>query len=346
MGPKEFQQQIKRRKFLPVYLLYGAEDFLIEEAMKSVIGSVFGDSDRSFNLDIFSANDTDASTVVVSANAFPIMSDYRVIVLKESEKIYSKEPLPSYIKSPSKQTVLVLCAGELKQKTKKISTAKTEKTKAKFDVFAYLNERNATVQFKNLRDADAIQWIEESFRQCFKSISPQATRLLLALKGNSTGALKQEIEKITTALHDEKEINEDHIYNLTGISKRYNIFELSDQVGKKYYSLSQEIVTRLLQSEESAVAIVASLTRHFITLWKVRSLLNKKESKTELSKKAGLFYESQWDNYAAQSRNFSGEALQKCFEYLVQADLSLKSKPTDKSVVMTQLIYQLVHAND
>ena len=46
------EQALKRREFAPVYFFYGEEDFLLDEAVASIIDASLEESQKSFNLDI------------------------------------------------------------------------------------------------------------------------------------------------------------------------------------------------------------------------------------------------------------------------------------------------------
>lgn len=320
-----------------MYLFYGQEDYIIEKTTKEIISAVFVDSDRSFNLDIFSGSDSDAPAVVAVANAYPFMSERRVVVIKEAQKIYNKEPIPSYILKPSIQTILILCAGEIKPKTKK-PPVKEEKIKSKVNVADYLTEKNWAVQFRSMKDSDAAAWIQEEFDRAGKKCLPAAAKMLVEMKGNSSRELSIEMEKIVIAMGDNTSISEEDILSLCGVSRQYNIFELSNRVGQRDKYTSQEILYRLLEAGEQPVGLVGALTRHFINLWKVKSQSAQRTGKG----KSVATFDWQRDRLLQESKNFSAHELQRCFDLLLEADLVLKSQSNDESVVMTRLIHGLV----
>ncbi len=69
----------------PVYLLCGEEDYLIEETLKNMLGALLDDSSaRDFNLDILDGVTVSVRDVLSAVEVYPIMSDWRVVVVRES----------------------------------------------------------------------------------------------------------------------------------------------------------------------------------------------------------------------------------------------------------------------
>lgn len=69
----------------PVYLLCGEEDYLIEETLKRMLDILLDDpSTRDFNLDILDGITASIRDVLSAVEVYPMMSDWRVVVVRES----------------------------------------------------------------------------------------------------------------------------------------------------------------------------------------------------------------------------------------------------------------------
>lgn len=69
----------------PVYLLCGEEDYLIEETLKKMLGILLRDpSTRDFNLDILDGITASIRDVLSAVEVYPMISDWRVVVVRES----------------------------------------------------------------------------------------------------------------------------------------------------------------------------------------------------------------------------------------------------------------------
>ena len=75
--------QIAENNISPIYLLYGEEEFLIDETLPRMIELLVPGETRDFNLEIYNGVDVSNEEVITSAETYPVMSDRRVIVVKE-----------------------------------------------------------------------------------------------------------------------------------------------------------------------------------------------------------------------------------------------------------------------
>src|SRR5438045_3489058 len=102
----------------PVYLLYGDEDVLKDEAIRALIDVGIGSS-RDFNLDIRFTGDLDPESFNALVNTPPMLADRRAVVIRGLEQLGKRktklrDELVRYLESPNPTTLLVLvvAAGE------------------------------------------------------------------------------------------------------------------------------------------------------------------------------------------------------------------------------------------
>ncbi|MFZ1729242.1 MAG: DNA polymerase III subunit delta [Bacteroidota bacterium] len=343
MTEKDLQQHIAKKTFLPVYLLYGEEEFLIERSAKMLIDAALDGSDPSFNLDLFRGSEQKAEEVTIAANAFPFMGEKRVVYVRESEGILKQPALAGYVQNPSLDTVLILCAGELKP-----GRSRSKKAATTIDVLAHLLEQGrgkaatgCAVEFKALKDAAAQQWIVHELERNGKSITPEACTVFHTLKGNSARELSSEIEKLLVALPDQNCVEADDIYANLGASRQYNIFELSNAVFERNGKRAQEILQHLLESQEPLM-IVNMLFRQLSLLWRVKGYRFSDRTTDEDARSLGVVWAWQIENIRRYVKYFPDASyFESCFEYILAADIAIKSQPVSQSVAVTQLVAQL-----
>jgi len=75
--------QIAEDNISPIYLLYGEEEFLIEGMLARMMELLVPGETRDFNLEIYNGLDVSVEEIITSAETYPVMSDRRVIVVKE-----------------------------------------------------------------------------------------------------------------------------------------------------------------------------------------------------------------------------------------------------------------------
>jgi DNA polymerase-3 subunit delta len=303
-----------------VYSLYGDEDFLIDEAIAALTKEILRDASRDFNLDVFHGADVNGEKIVSCAAAFPMLAAHRLVVVREFQHVEGKERVYSYIENPSPTTCLVLAS---------------EKSDPK------IGRRAVSVEFRPLRADELSQWIVDRAKHYNRGMSPEAADVLLTYADHSLQTLDREIEKVSVYVGERKEISGVDVAAVAGVSKSFNVFELTKAVGERNIKRSMEILERMMELGEPPVLMVATLTKHFMNLLRFAEGQKKKMTNSELSSmlRAG---QSRLSEYAVQLRKFSPTELEKSFASLVMADEKLKFSSEDPRLIMTVLIHELV----
>ena len=358
MTARDIQRHIKSKNFLPVYLLYGEEDFLIERTARQLAEAALGDGDASFNFHTFRGTEDKVEAVTAAANEFPFMADRRVVLLKEADKLFTQLALSSYALKPSPETVLILMAGSLKTKrrpparkpgNRKAGNRKPGNRTTRSDVLSDIRTAEkqglaATVEFKKLGDRAVLQWIEDEFHAVGKSITSEAVAVFHGLKGNYTRELSSEIEKILSALHDRSEVTSDDVYLYLGSSRQFNVFELSDTIMSRNFSAAQEIAQKVLAAD-GAVLIINTMIRQFSLLWRIKHhhLGSGRVSDAD-ARAVGLGMAWQFEALRKFLPNFTDPLyFERCFENLLQADRAVKTSGDNPATVITTLMYRLIN---
>jgi DNA polymerase III subunit delta len=323
------EQAIGRREFSPVYLLYGEEDFLLEQTLKHFIDASVDEPLRGFNLDVVYGSEVDAKQVAALAASFPMMGDRRVVVVREFDKLPNKDPLLSYLQHPSPTTSLLLFSS---------------KPDFRLKFYKTLRESSVAVESRPLYESEIPQWIGKNVEQRGKQISLQACQMMQNYVGRSLREIHNEIEKLFIYVGPKPEIGLDDINMVVGMSRQYNVYELQNAVGAKDPARALEIAERMLDSGEQPTGMVIMLTRYTQKLWIIRDSLARKKQKAEIaallkiSPKQMFWLDADMQN----ARNFTLRDLERGFLLLREADERLKTSNGDAKLVMTLLLYRLI----
>jgi DNA polymerase III delta subunit len=348
MTQQDLQRQIRKRQFAPVYLFYGKETFIIERTAKRLAMEILGTGDPAFNYQLFWGTEKKpeemAADVVNAANAFPFLAEKRIVLVREADSVLKDPRMLAYVKNPNPDTVLILTASSPARKSKS-SAAKARISSS--DIFAYLQSRDnamgqdVTLEFKELRDAPLLEWIVAEFEERGRKITREAAAILLDLKGNSTGEIASEIEKVLTALPDTNEIGQGHIEALLEQSRQFDVFQLTQAVLSRNEPAAQEIARRLLTSDGFG-RIVAQLAKDLTALWQAR-MLPAGRSTDEDARALGFASGWQLDKIRVHVPKFRGEEyFDRCFEHLLEADAALKTGAgKNPDIVLSVLIHRL-----
>lgn len=350
---ESIERLIQSDTFPPVLLMFGQEEFLLEEAFQQIVQHCSQNGlIQGFNFDVKDGSEVSLETLVEMARAFPMMSERRVILVKHLEKINvgrgnnaeKKSPLTPYLVNPSLSTVLVLVADNedlygLKNMSSNPKQQEKALKKRKALKFPYnlLIERCEWIEFPKLYDRELPSWVFDRIKKLGKEISPDACELLITQSGESLRDLHNEIQKIFTYLPDKKKYTKDDIIGLLGASKTYNIFELQKAVGEKKLSNAMVIVRNMLIVDRQELMIVTMVFRYFTILWKLSESVGKTQHHAELGKIADIspFFIPE---YLAALQRYNQEQIQSAFFALRDADIAIKSSENPETTLQKMLL--------
>jgi DNA polymerase-3 subunit delta len=218
MEYKELIASLAKKEYAPVYLLMGEEPYFIDKIDHYIEDHFFKDELlKDFNFQLLYGKDVTENQIIAFAKEYPMMSDRRLVIIREAQNLDNINDLAGYVKDPQKQTVLVLC-----YKYKNLE-AKTElyKTVNKFGVIF----KSAKVYDNQLPDIIRSIATEKGFK-----IDSSAVNLLAAHIGVNLSRIDNEIEKLINVIPPKGEITVPIIEKYIGISKDFNIFEFTTAV--------------------------------------------------------------------------------------------------------------------
>jgi DNA polymerase-3 subunit delta len=326
----DLRSALAQQKIAPVYLVYGEEDFLTEEATDLIIASALTSDQQDFNLDIMYGSDSDARDILSHASSFPMMSDRRVVVVRDFDKLGNKELLSTFIEQPAPSTCLVLHSIKPDFRKKPYVTAKRRATVIKCDP---------------IREYQVAGWISKRVKAQGFEIDADAVKILAVYVGTSLREIQNELNKLYIFIGEKRTITSDDIRAVVGASREYNVFELQNAIGSKNLARSTEILSRMLDAGESPVHVIVMLTKYFTTLWKLHDHKRRGTSNAELAGAIGVnpYFVKE---YVASLSNYPLQEIEHAFEALATADMQLKSAPLDPMQVMQNMLLYVMKQDE
>ena len=156
MSFSQILSAIKEKKFAPIYYLHGEESWFIDKIIDALDadGSVMTASEAAFNRTLLYGADSNASQIVQSCRSFPVMAQYRLVLVKEAQRLNKNEweKMLSYFENPVPSTVLALAFKDRNSGLPKAAVAALKKKKG----VDFLQD----LDFGHFRVHSAHLWIE------------------------------------------------------------------------------------------------------------------------------------------------------------------------------------------
>lgn len=332
----DFEQilaDLKNKIYKPIYLFYGEESFFIDELTNYIQQNVLTETEKAFNQDVVYGKDVTATNLIELSRAFPMMANYRVVILKEAQGLKDFKNLEPYVQNPVNSTILVLSFK---------NTAKVDK---RLKVFNLLSKNAVVFESKRLYENQVYPWIEKTLRENGLSIHTEALRLFYESIGADLSRLSNEIKKLVITQEKGKQISKEDIAFNIGINRDYNIFELQKAIGLKDKLKCYQILDYFSKDPRAnpLFATVNRLFDYFTKIIKLHMLQDK--SKQSVANAAGV-HPYFAEEYLIAMKNYPMSKLIQIVSYLRETDMKLKgvgAVSISDADLSKELLYKILH---
>ncbi|MBE0448655.1 MAG: DNA polymerase III subunit delta [Actinobacteria bacterium] len=320
----------KQKPLKPTYLIHGDRK-MIDDALVRLKKRISNQVDLDFNFDQFNGSRASASEIIQAANTLPFMSEKRLIIVKEVDKLPKDDALQlaGYAENPSESTCLVLVAGSINKASQ---------------LYKAIAKAGEIAEYK--LNKSPIIWIKEQFGERGKLVSDSLAKYLLHVVGLDLSRLDTEIEKISLYHAGDRIVDPGEIESVVTKSSEVSIFDLAGNIGERNIPKAIETLHYLIQQKEVPLGILNLIARHFRLVLRTKVWVEGGHDNRYIidhltgdeGKKLPHFVVAK---YREQSYNFSLGELKRVFNRLLEADVALKSSPQTPESILEDLIIKL-----
>ena len=348
----------------PVYLIVSDQPALINLEIEKIKRRM-GRATLDFNYDQLDALQVTGLEIISKADTPPFMSDWRLIVVKDVDKLSKGETvhLLDYLKNPFPTTCLVLVGEGVSDKS------------ALYKGVSAVGE----IIIRNLERGKIPAMIKKGFHKRGQVASDALVKYLISAVGEDLNRLGNEIEKISLYCQGEKVISLEEARHVVSHADETRIFELTDRIGRRdvlgalraLEQLTQvsferkprpksasavegrpgwrrtgEAGFRVVSKEEHARLILYLLANHFRALLRAKALLEDGADGHQIIQKLSIKGTDKtksflFNKYRQQSQNFAIDELKRATYLFSKADLALKSTGQPPDGVLEMLVVSL-----
>lgn len=322
--------------FDPVYLLYGEEDVLKDEAIRALVDAAVGSS-RDFNLDVRFAADLTPEAFHALVNTPPMLAERRAVVIRGLEQLGKRktklrDEVMRYVGSPNPTTVLVLVVAAGEEPDPEIARATT------------------AVELGPLAADRVPRWVQHRAATIGITVEPGAADLLLKAVGSDLTTVSRELEKLAS-LGKDHAVTADDVAALVGVRRGETIFDLVEAAVERKAARAAQLVEPVLeQSGMSGVKIISLLGTHLVGTALARTERDRGVHPSRLPdtlsrqmqsvRPYGLRnYREEAARWTAWSAQWTGRELGNALRATLAADNALKTATvSDDRGIVTQLV--------
>lgn len=313
-----------------MYLLYGLEDYLIQEEIKKIIEK---DKIEEININKYNLENNMIDNVIEDATTISLFQDKKVIIVENayifSGTINKKLPeqntdlLLDYLNHSNPNTVLIFTLIKDKIDTRKKITT--------------LMKKNGTIkEFNTVSNIN--NWITKELEPY--QMDKKELEYFINRVGNNLSILKEEIDKLKLYKDDEKVITQKDIEQLTHKNIDTDIFKLIDSILSTRKKEALESLEEMMKYGEEPIAIIIMLANQFRIMYQSKQLLKKGYSEREIANLLEI-HEFRVKKALEKGRKYSSDEILKKLEDLADLDYQIKSGQLDKNIGLELFILNM-----
>jgi DNA polymerase III subunit delta len=308
----------------PVYLIFGEEGFLVEEALKSLRAAVVIEGFEDFNYDNFSFPETSATRVREAVEQLPMMAERRLVICRNLDALKESQwdELLPLLEVPVQSTTLILVSEKIDKRKKSFkSIAKT----------------GVIVELKRPFENQIPVWIDYIGYLNKVSIQPEAVSGLQQLVGTNLSEINNEVKKICLYIGDRKVIDLQDVMTVVSKARIENVFSLTDAIARRDRSKALTCLANLLEHGQNEIGILALIFRQIRIFNLLREGQRQGLTGGRLLAKVGV-PEYFLKRYQSQSELWDRPKLDQTLQALHETDKALKSSPVASHIWLENFI--------
>lgn len=322
------RRELKEKRVAPLYLLFGAEDYLRDTAARRIADEALrGASLREFNEASFSLASVDVQQAIAAAEQLPMMAARRVVRITDFGKLREADEgaLLRYLARPAESSVVIFVADDLDKRRKLSKT---------------LLDACASVEFATLSDNELAVWARERLKGLKAEADERTLRQIIALVGTSVRRLANELDKLATAALPGGRITMDSVDALVGRSREMSNFELTDHLIAKDRKGALRTLRRLLDDDAEPVMLVGLIASNYHRLALTKELMSAGKPKEEVFRLVPMPYHKRED-FLATARRTDAADLARRISRIALTDLAIKTSLGTPRLQLELLICEL-----
>lgn len=351
-----FLKAVSAGEFVPVYYLWGDDDFRKSEAASHAVDAAVPVAMRDFDAEVHRGGDLDAGTLESVLGTPPMMACCCVVVVRDAGALKkdARRVLDQYLKHPAENTVLLLVAA----------------AGGKAD--GALREHTTAVEYQELTGDRLPRWIAHCASEQHATLTPEAAALLQQAAGPELPTLAAEIDKLVSYARGAASaagapveastdvptevptvtIDADAVAAVVGVRRGETLSDLLDRIAARDAAGALALIEHVLsQPKTSAVSVVMALSVQTLAIAWGRARRDEGLPPGRLSgeyftllKETGAYPMRPWGEavatWTAAVDRWSPAALDRALDALLATDIALKDTrvSTDEQLIASLVL--------
>ena len=334
MTVDNLERNLKQGKLNSIYLFYGEELYLLENAVKK-IKKLFGELILGINY--IQIDETNVNNIISDIETPAFGFDKKLIIVKNTGLLKKEKKANSKSNNNFQKELAEYIKENIETIKKSIILVFIEDDISKCELTKVIEENGIVCNFERLKPIDIKRRLKAICSAYEVNIDERTLNLIIEASGTNMQNLINEIRKLIEYAGKGGTITKEAVEKLTTKEFEARIFDLTDELGKKDITKAMEILKELIYNKEPVQKILITLYNHFKKIYltklcieksrDVLPVLNLKPNQTFLVSK-----------YKRQAGYFKTNELRKILGELINLDNSYKSGLIDINIGLEAIL--------
>lgn len=325
----KLKQQLKTGELGNLYLFFGEELYVKELYLSRMEALIPDDGFADFNRIFLDSGDISPDTADDALNAFPMMSDKKLIVIKDSGifKSANQEIKDFWQKRLADIPDHVLLIFDEREVDKRSVTYKAAA------------KHGLAVEFSYMKDYEVAAWVVREVQKAGKKIAKDCAEYLVAMCDAGISNVKNELDKLLN--YSDGEIYKSDIDKVVSKPLSIVVFEITDALIVGDSDKAMSIILRMKAAKESAFNVLYLLSSAFDKMLFCKLMLDEGMSYDMIGSRLKLapFIIRK---YIDGAKRFSEEFLTGRIMKTAECDLAIKQGEADEWTVLLQYVFECI----
>ena len=307
-----------------LYILYGEDDFSLNEALNRIKSSL-GDREMvATNTTVLQGQHITYEQLIMTCDTLPFLAPMRLVIVEGLLSRFEQQDgkgkrssgteasgwlsLKDYVKRMPESTVLVMLDGRLRKDNL---------------LLVPLEPQAKVSEFKPLRGDELRSWVQSRVATNQGSISPRALKLLSDFVGSNLQLLSVEIDKLCLYAQGRK-IEEDDVRSLVAEAVEASVFDMVDAILERRADEAIRLLRQLKDEGSAPPYLLFMVTRQFRLVTQAKDLLQQHRKTDEIRYSLGINKDFVLQKTLKQAKAYSMERLREVYHKLLDTDIAIK----------------------
>ena len=328
---QQLESSLKLGMTCPVYLFWGEETLLLEQAVSRIAQLTLPDGDE-WNRDLLNGDETDPAAVAQLANSASFFGQKRLVIVRGADWFRAKrkkkakdepepeseeaaepvdiQPLLDYMQDPNPDTVLILIArGEVARNSR---------------IYKAAQKAGRAVEFVSPKGGARELWLRNYLHAAAKTPEPGVIPYMCLMCAEGLAALKSEADKLILYCDGRSRVTQADAEAIVAATAAAGVFELTDQTVARDPAAAVDTLRRLLRQGESPQKLLGMLAGQYRNILLVKDMAARGFSQPDIASAAALnpFVVKKC---LASARAYDYRQLIRALDILLAVDIDVKS---------------------